>query len=132
MANPQHPEHVDVDEYEDSPPTENPAAGAFTDIIVNVPENITIKMVNAAALGDYEIWVFIASLLSNAVVGFGVAYFQALDAKSASTSYIAWTWIVFFILWVTALLVAVKKRMSMRHRSKDIRLRTTSASEHRH
>jgi Na+/proline symporter len=122
------PEHIDFEQYSDSPAEDNSGAGAFTDVIVNVPQNITIRMVNASALSDYEIWVFIASLLSNAVVGFGVAYFQAVDAKSATITYIGWTWIVFAALWVLAIIFAFMKRTVMTTKGKDIKLRTTSAS----
>lgn len=127
------PKHLvqqdDVAEYEDSPPAENTAPGAFTEIIVNVPENITVRMVNAVALEDYEIWFFISSVLGAFVAGWSVAYFQAVDAKSPSTSYVGWTTILFIILFVIAFFVALRKRLSLRSRGKDIKLRVTSVSE---
>jgi hypothetical protein len=126
---PHRPEHVDVEEYEDSPPGENTAPGAFTDIIVTVPESIIIRMVNAAALEDYEIWFFISSLLASVVTGFAVAYLQAVDAKSVSTTYIGWTLVVFILLFVIAFVTGLRKRMSMRRRGREIRLRVTRASE---
>jgi phosphotransferase system glucose/maltose/N-acetylglucosamine-specific IIC component len=128
MANSK-PEHVDIDEYEDSPPSANTAAsGAFTDIVVTVPERITIRMVNAAALEDYEIWFFIASILASAVIGFLVAFFQAVDGNSASVKYIGWTCAVFVVLFVVAIVVALRKRALLRQEGRDIRLRTTGAS----
>lgn len=55
-------------------PTENPLA--------SLPFNITIppvevKWVNALALGDYEIWLLVASLAFGAAVGFFVAFLQS-------------------------------------------------------
>ena len=41
---------------------------------LSIPEKIEIKMVDASSLNDYELWVFIASLLCNFLVGFIVAY----------------------------------------------------------
>ncbi len=40
---------------------------------LSIPEKIEIKMVDASSLNDYELWVFIASLLCNFLVGFIVA-----------------------------------------------------------
>lgn len=122
-----HPPHVESDQYRNSPPAANPQDDLFN-IVVSVPDNIKIRMVDASALGDYEIWVFIASILSNAVVGFLVAYFQAIDAKSASTSYIGWTWLVFFVLFALAIGTAIAKRLSLKQKGRDIKVRTSSAT----
>jgi hypothetical protein len=51
------PEHIDVDQFRGSPPAANTEAAPFTNVIVNVPETITVRMVNASALEDYEMWV---------------------------------------------------------------------------
>jgi H+/Cl- antiporter ClcA len=126
-----HPEQVDVAEFEDSPPAENTAAGPFTDIIVNVPENITIRMVNAAALEDYELWFFISSLLATVVVGFVLAYLQAVDSNSQSRGVTGWTLVIFAILFLIALVVALSRRWSLRRRGRDIKLRMTAVSEKR-
>jgi len=106
-------------------PTENPIGDTFN-IVVSVPESVEIRMVNASVLGDYEIWIFIASLLSNAVVGFLVAFIQALDSKSLNTSNIGWSLVVFVILFLIALAMAVFKRVSLRSKGRDIKLRTSS------
>jgi Na+(H+)/acetate symporter ActP len=74
-----------------------------------------------------EMWVFIASLLSNAVVGFLIAYFQAIDANSPARAYVGWTTILFGILFVLAIMVAFRKRLSLREKGRDIELRTVSA-----
>jgi hypothetical protein len=124
---PAEPTHDDVDSFEGSPATENPVSDSFN-IVVSVPEQINIKMVDASTLADYEVWIFIASILSNAVVGFLVAYSQAIDAKSSSTSYIGWTAIVFIALLILAIGTALWKRTQLRKKSRDIKLKTSSAS----
>lgn len=121
------PTHVELDQYRSSPRDENPAASPFN-ITVSVPDCIEIKMVDASTLGDYEIWVFIASIISNAVIGFLVAYFQAIDAKSSNAVYIGWTWIVFFILFVIALANAIMMRRRLKKKGRNIQLKTSSAS----
>ncbi len=40
---------------------------------VTVPETLEIPLVNASVLADYEAWLFMASVLANAVIGFRVA-----------------------------------------------------------
>jgi hypothetical protein len=124
---PAEPTHDDVDSFQGSPPTDNPV-GDSLNIVVSVPDQINIKMVDASTLADYEVWVFMASILSNAVVGFLVAYSQAIDAKSSSTTYVGWTAIVFIALLTLAIGTALWKRSQLRKKSRDIKLKTSSAS----
>ena len=121
------PRHDEADAFSRSPAAENPIADSFN-IVVSVPESIQIKMVDASALADYEIWIFIASILSNAVVGFLVAYSQAIDAKSPSTTYVGWTLVIFGVLFTAATLTAIFKRASLKKKGRDIRLKTSGAS----
>lgn len=53
------------------PVVSNPANDAFN-IVVSGPETITIRMVNAAALGEYEFHVYVACLLFGGFTGFAV------------------------------------------------------------
>lgn len=122
--------HDEAEAFSRSPSAENPVADSFN-VVVSVPESIQIKMVDASALADYEIWVFIASLLSNAVVGFLVAYSQAIDAKSPSTTYVGWTLVIFIALFVVATVTAVYKRTTLKRKGRDIQLKTTGASAKR-
>lgn len=119
--------HVEAEQYAGSPPAVNPLGDTFN-IIVSVPESINIRMVDASVLEDYEIWLFIASILSNAVVGFYVAYCQAIDSKAPSASYIGWTVFVFVLLFALSLIVAVMKRCVIRKKSREVKLKTTGAS----
>lgn len=121
------PQHVESEQFSKSPAADNPAQEPFN-IVVTVPAAIQVRMVDASALADYEIWVFIASILSNAAVGYLVAYFQALDAKSPSTTYIGWTAVVFIVLFIATTFTAFTKRASLRKKGRDIQLKTTGAS----
>jgi hypothetical protein len=121
------PEHDDIDQYEDSPPSANTAASDAFNIVVNVPDKIKIRMVNAEALSEYEIWFFLASVLSSAVVGFAVAYFQAIDAKSASAPAWGWSCVIFIFLFVVAISVSFRKRMLLQQQGRDISLKTAGA-----
>lgn len=121
------PKHFDATSSTRSP-SQNPIGDSFN-VIVSVPQAVEIKMVDASALSDYEIWVFIASLLSNAVIGFFIAYVQAIDAKSATSSYIGWTDSVFTLLFLISLFVTYKKRVTLKKKGRDIKLRTTGAVE---
>lgn len=56
-------------------PTENPLSSSFA-FQLTVPP-IEVKMVNAVALSDYELWLFASSLMFSAAVGFFVAYAQS-------------------------------------------------------
>jgi hypothetical protein len=119
--------HVEANEFSKLPPAENPIGDSFN-IVVSVPESIQIKMVDASSLADYEVWVFIASIISNAFVGFLVAYFQAVDAKSPSVSYVGWTTVVFSILLLVSLITALWKRNMLKKKGRDVKLKTSSAS----
>ena len=109
-----------------SEPTDNPLAGGLS-ISVYVPEPIEIKMVDASVLSAYEIWVFIASVLSSTTVGFWVAYTQALDAKAPTAPYILHTTQVFAGLFVIAAATAVAKRRILSRKSKSVKLSVTAA-----
>ena len=109
-----------------SEPTDNPLAGGLS-ISVFVPETIEIKMVDASVLSAYEVWVFIASILSSTTVGFWVSYTQALDAKSQTAPYILHTTQVFGGLFVIAMTTALVKRSVLSRKSKSIKLNVTAA-----
>lgn len=103
---------------------QNPVGGAF-DVSVSIPDKLEIKMVNASALADYEIWIFIASLLSNAVVGFWVAF--STNKDSAINSILFWNSFVFSALFLSSLIYSIFKRSQLTSKSKDIKLKTSPA-----
>ena len=85
-------------------------------------------MVNAAALSDYEMWIFISSIVSNAFVGFAVAYFQAKDANSAIALEVGWATVIFGILMAACILRAVCVRIALRRKGRNLTLRTAGAT----
>lgn len=124
---PANPIHVEGERFQGSPPSENPAAHPFN-IEVSIPESISIRMVNASALEDYEIWLFISSLLSAACVGFFIAYLQASDTAAPSATPIKWMFIILLILFVICSFKAIRMRILLRKRGRKIMLKTIGAS----
>lgn len=119
--------HDEADEFTSSPAADNPVSDSFN-IVVSIPESIKIRMVDASALADYEVWIFIVSLTSNFMVGFLVSYFQAIDTNSPSRTYIGWTAFFFIALFVVTGATALRKRASIQSKGKDVKLKTSSAS----
>lgn len=60
--------------------TGNPLAHGVS-VSVTMPGEITIRMVDASALNDYELWVFLASSALSVFSGFLVATIQAYSAN---------------------------------------------------
>ena len=94
-------------------------------VTVSIPEVLEIRMVDASVLADYEVWFFISSLLSSAVVGFLVAFFQSYpepgETGRPSASLLATT-LMFAVLLVISVAMTLMKRRQMRKRSKPLRL----------
>ncbi len=113
-------------------PTTGPASGnpvgKSLNLVVSVPEEITIRMVDASALSDYEMWVFLASILSNAVVGFIVATVQAFDSSAANRTQLLWTAIAFGVLFLATAGRALGKRCGLTRGGKNIRLKASEAT----
>lgn len=129
MINPTDTRHVEPSTIAPSAPTENPNASDAFNVFVSIPESIEIRMVDASALGDYEVWVFIASIISNFSIGFFVAYIQEAKAESAIAAYVGWTASAFCILLVISIRIAFVKRNSLRSKGKKISLKTSSVAE---
>lgn len=104
----------------------NPLGDAFN-VMVSIPDKLEIKMVNASILSSYEIWVFIASLLSNAVVGFWVSY--ATNTNSDISLILFWNSLIFSILFLLTLWVALFKRYKLNSKSKNINLKTSKIEQ---
>lgn len=93
--------------------------GNELNVEVSIPKRFIIKMVDVTSLNDYEIWVFIASLICNFLVGFVVATVSA-DAGVRGV-YISFD-ILCAILLVLAIVMAVIKRKKMSIEKKSINL----------
>lgn len=85
--------------------------GEGLDVEVRIPKKIEIKMVDASSLNEYEVWLFIASLTCNFLVGFVVATISEEDSRIRSIL----TIIDFFwgVLLIVALLMVHAKRKKM-------------------
>lgn len=81
--------------------SESNPIGNQLSVNVSIPKQIKIELVDASTLSDLEVWSFIASLLSNFVVGFVVAWLQTYHKNSLSDvlKYVA---IMFFVLLIIA------------------------------
>jgi positive regulator of sigma E activity len=113
------PEHVDGEGLRKGEPTENPVARGLN-VTVSIPETVEIRMVDASALADYEVWFLISSILSSGVIGFLVAYLQ--DNRNRAFGAMS---LVLGILLAISLLMTFWKRHKVRKKSKDIILRAT-------
>src|SRR6185369_10725145 len=98
-------------------PTGNPFAQSAS-ITLSVPDSVEVRLVDASALGDYEVWIFLTSILSSAVTGFLVAIVQA--AESDRSRYISIT-VVFALLAVVCGCMAFSKRHKLTSKARRIR-----------
>lgn len=104
----------------------NPIGDSFN-ISVLVPEEITIRMVDASALADYEIWFFLSSLLASAFVGFLIPCMQAHEANTPSATALFWITILVGVLFAVSFVMAIAKRRSLRKRGRSMKLKTSQA-----
>ena len=89
----------------------NPLAHGFN-VTVTIPNQINIRMVDASALSDYELWVFVASGLLSAFFGFLVATIQSFGTEVAGPM-VTMT-LILLVLFVVAGLksLSVRKRLT--------------------
>lgn len=104
--------------------SENPL-GTSLNVVVSVPEIIEVRMVNASSLADYEMWVFLTSVLCNALVGFGVAYFQACDSNAGGSTMLFWMTVIWGVLFIATAIKAYLVRKGLTKTGKNISLRAT-------
>ncbi len=121
------PEQVDGTKS-NAPSTDNPVARGLN-VAVLVPDTIEIRMVDASALQDYEVWILITSVLGSAVVGFVVALWQSSSSKDGLDKGLIMPLVVFAILMAISGAMLVSKRRKLTKKSRAIKLRATDASE---
>ena len=105
------------------PLSENPIASAAS-VTLSIPESVEVRLVDASALADYEVWVLMTSILSSAVVGFVVA---SMQATSTVRPLYATTAILFAALVVICGGMAFLKRRRLTARARRIRFRIGDA-----
>lgn len=101
-------------------PSANPFAHS-ANITVSVPETVDIRLVDASALADYEVWSLLTSILSSAVVGFAVAYLQARTAFER-TQHLVIT-LVFLCLMLVCAIMSWHKRRRISAKARQVRFR---------
>lgn len=99
-------------------PSPNPFAHAAS-ISVSVPETVEVKLVDASALADYEVWVLLTSILSSALIGFAVAAVQAAG-KPEQASLIAVS-VVWLLLMIVCGVTALVKRRRLAAKAKRLK-----------
>ena len=102
-----------------APSAPNPFARA-ANITVSVPESVEIRLVDASALSDYEVWSLTTSILSSAVIGFFVAFCQAATGTGQS---LLWTALVFLLLTVISGLMALSKKRRLTKNTRKMSFR---------
>jgi hypothetical protein len=113
------PEHDEVENYTDEAGP-NVGAGDF-DIAISIPEVLEIKMVDASALSDYEIWFFASGSMLTFLTGFAVAWFQEQDSRAGRILLVAVT--VFFVLFAGAFSMTIVKRRAIRRKSRLLKVK---------
>jgi len=98
-------------------PTANPFAQSAS-ITLSVPDSVEVKLVDASALADYEVWIFLTSILSSAVTGFLVAIVQAVE--SDRNRYVSIT-AVFVLLALVCGYMAFSKRHKLTSKARRVR-----------
>lgn len=87
---------------------------------VSMPEKFDIKMVDASTLSDYELWLFIASLICNFLVGFVVATISNADDNTRGL-YIGID-IMLGVFFIISVILVIVKRKKMSFETKTIKL----------
>lgn len=113
------PEHDEVENYPDEAGP-NVGAGDF-DIAISIPEVLEIKMVDASALSDYEIWFFASSSILSFLTGFAVAWFQEQDDRASRLLLVVVA--AFGMLFVGAFSMTIVKRRAIRRKSRMLRMK---------
>lgn len=118
-----------MDNVSNSNAGESNPIGQQLNVNVSVPKKIQIELVDASTLSDLEIWIFIASLLSNFVVGFVVAAIQTTSDSSIQNIYILVAILFFVLLIISGIMVYVKYiKMSNEKNSFDMEVKSIQQS----
>ncbi len=100
----------------------NPSAHGMN-VTVSIPETIDIRLVNASALNDFEVWTYIASVVSNFMVGFWVWHGQSTDVEELKVlSFVSW---FCTFLFIASLGMVIFKRVQLSRKTKKITLQNT-------
>jgi hypothetical protein len=113
-------QHEDlVEKPSTAPLSANPFAHS-ANVLVSVPESVEVRLVDASVLSEYEVWSLCASILSSAVVGFLVAFFQAPRNEGGTFLIVA---LLFVLLFIVAVVTAFTRRKRLTAKSRSVRFR---------
>lgn len=101
---------------------ENPLAHQFN-VVVSIPEAVKIKLVDASLLNEFEIWMYLSTVLLNFATGFWTTYVQ--NTNKDMETILAWTSLCFSMLFVFCVITAIVKRIKIDKKSKNIDLQTS-------
>lgn len=116
-----------MDKEENSKVGESNPIGNKLNVNVSIPKQIKIELVDASTLSDLEVWIFIASLLSNFVVGFAVAFVQT-ESNDSSSNVLLYVAILFSVLLIFAGFMVWRKykKLNNEKNSFDLEVRNIS------
>ena len=104
----------------------NPLANQFN-VVVSVPQAVNVKLVDASLLSEFEILMYLSSVLLNISTGFWVSYTQ--NTVDTVDKILLWTALCFTGLFLLTITVAINKRIKMNKKSKDIELNTSISNQ---
>lgn len=96
--------------------TENPLAEGLN-VTVSIPP-IDVTMIDATKVKDYEIWMFLATFLSNAMVVFAVIQVQGPSNPTA-----IFAAVLFGVLFAFSFAIVLKRRSAIHEASRQLRFR---------
>ncbi|MEZ4377195.1 MAG: hypothetical protein R3B35_02810 [Gemmatimonadales bacterium] len=102
------PSHDDISDAK-GPPSDNPLAGA-ANITVSLPEAVEVKLVDATALADYEVWSLLTSILGSAFIGFLVATLQEPNTSPTNAVLRSMTLVIALLLAICAITAFSRRR----------------------
>jgi Flp pilus assembly protein TadB len=120
------PKHVEVQHSSIPATSQNQYEAPFA-VSISFPEAVTIKMVDASALRDYELGLFLSSATFGVFVGFIVAYFQVPPTESGTIFLINAA--IFGLIASAFFWWAMCKRKKMSARSRAFKLKTSGVEE---
>jgi hypothetical protein len=100
----------------------NPLAQQFN-IVVSIPQAVKVKLVDASLLNDFEIWMYLSTVILNVCTGFWVSYAQNSNAQI--NKMLCWTAICFTVIFIFSIIIAISKRVKMSRKSRNIELQTS-------
>jgi hypothetical protein len=89
--------------------------GEQLDFSLSVPP-IEVRMVNAAALEDYEIWFLMSSIVGSAAIGFLVAFIQSFHEDIRGNTHSDTTLLVVCLVFTLLLVLSAARAIILRRR----------------